>query len=117
MRHTLFDPICPAEKVISCKAKKGSDAIWEAARQLVPEERPGDFNQSLMELGATCCTPKAPGCRACPVRAACAVSKEAKRLQLPCEEHALRFPYRAEKKASKEQGPDSILKKLACTLV
>ena len=70
----------------------------------MPEERPGDFNQALMELGATCCTPKAPGCRTCPLRAACAVAREARRLQLPCEEHALRFPARAEKKAPRRQS-------------
>ena len=83
--------MCQAEiKIVYIKAKRGSDAIWEAARQLVPEARPGDFNQALMELGATCCTPKAPGCCACPVRATCAVSKKAEQLQVPCEEHALR---------------------------
>ena len=35
--------------------------------QLVPRVRPGDFNQALMELGATVCTPKNPHCCACPV--------------------------------------------------
>lgn len=105
MKRSKFNcPKCLAEKIVCTKAKRGADAIWEAARQLVPESRPGDFNQALMELGATCCTPKAPGCRACPVRAACAVSKKAEQLQIPCEEHALRFPSRAEKKASKRQS-------------
>ena len=90
------------------KAKKGAEAVWTAARQLVPDERPGDFNQALMELGATCCTPKAPACRRCPVRRACAVSEEAKQLQIPCEEHALRFPSKAEKKPSRQQGGSSM---------
>jgi len=33
---------------------------WELARGLLDVERPGDYNQALMELGATVCTPKAP---------------------------------------------------------
>ena len=33
--------------------------LWEEAERLVPTERPGDFNQALMELGATVCTPRA----------------------------------------------------------
>lgn len=42
----------------------------EAARLLDPE-RPGDFNEALMELGATVCTPKSPRCDTCPVAAHC----------------------------------------------
>jgi A/G-specific adenine glycosylase len=42
----------------------------EAAR-LVPAQRPGDFNQGLMELGATICTPRSPKCAVCPVQAHC----------------------------------------------
>ena len=38
---------------------------------LISEEKPGDFNQGLMELGATICTPKSPKCLACPVRKHC----------------------------------------------
>lgn len=41
------------------------------AADLVPATRPGDFNQALMELGATICTPRAPTCTACPVAAWC----------------------------------------------
>jgi len=45
--------------------------IWACARALIPERAPGDFNQSLMELGATVCTPKSPRCAACPVAEHC----------------------------------------------
>ncbi|MBW3554704.1 MAG: A/G-specific adenine glycosylase [Gemmatimonadetes bacterium] len=37
------------------------------ADDLVPAARPGDFNQALMELGATICTPRSPRCDTCPV--------------------------------------------------
>lgn len=48
-------------------------AAWlrERAGELVDPDRPGDFNQALMELGATVCTPRAPGCGACPLGREC----------------------------------------------
>lgn len=38
---------------------------------LVDPERPGDFNQAMMELGARVCTPKGPLCSQCPVQSHC----------------------------------------------
>ncbi len=49
--------------------------LWDLAEALVPRRRPGDFNQSLMELGATVCTPRAPGCGVCPLRRSCAARR------------------------------------------
>lgn len=46
--------------------------LWREAASLVPERAPGDFNQAMMELGATLCVPRAPDCPACPVSAGCA---------------------------------------------
>jgi len=40
---------------------------WALAEQLVQGDRPGDLNQSVMELGATVCTPRSPRCGDCPV--------------------------------------------------
>jgi A/G-specific adenine glycosylase len=48
------------------------ERFWSIATDLVRGPRPGDLNQALMELGATVCTPRAPRCGACPLRAACA---------------------------------------------
>jgi A/G-specific adenine glycosylase len=48
--------------------------LRDVAGSLVPDERPGDFNQSLMELGALICTPRAPRCTECPLRSHCAAS-------------------------------------------
>ncbi len=42
-----------------------------AAEALVPEHRPGDFAQALMDLGATVCTPLKPRCMVCPWREPC----------------------------------------------
>ncbi|VDP82018.1 unnamed protein product [Echinostoma caproni] len=41
--------------------------LWKLADQLVDLDRPGDFNQALMELGAVVCTPKQPSCTVCPL--------------------------------------------------
>ena len=41
------------------------------AQQLVDRQRPGDFNQAMMELGATICTPRTPSCTACPIETLC----------------------------------------------
>ena len=41
------------------------------AAELTPPDRPGDFNQALMELGATLCTPTSPRCLLCPAAAEC----------------------------------------------
>jgi len=46
--------------------------LWEEATRLVPRKRPGDFNQALMELGATLCAPRRPRCEQCPLSAECA---------------------------------------------
>ena len=49
-------------------AKRDIKALAEA---LVPADRPGDFAQALMDLGATICTPSRPACALCPWMAPC----------------------------------------------
>ena len=46
--------------------------LWRLAETLVPRGRAGDWNQALMDLGATVCTARVPRCPACPVRQSCA---------------------------------------------
>ena len=45
---------------------------WQHAQTLLADSRPGDFNQAMMELGATVCVPREPRCAVCPVRKWCA---------------------------------------------
>jgi A/G-specific adenine glycosylase len=52
------------------------EKVWQAAEALLDRERPGDSNQAMMELGATVCTPRAPGCLTCPVLDLCATRGE-----------------------------------------
>jgi A/G-specific adenine glycosylase len=50
--------------------------MWQAAEAWLSREHPGDFNQAMMELGATVCLPRAPVCLACPVFDFCATRGE-----------------------------------------
>jgi len=68
--------------------------VEHLAAQLVDPARPGDFNQALMELGATVCLPRNPQCLVCPLAADCKTKgehKTAPRLQMLSREvaHAL----------------------------
>jgi A/G-specific adenine glycosylase len=44
---------------------------WSSAQILLDSERPGDFNQAMMELGATLCLPDQPRCAVCPIQRFC----------------------------------------------
>ena len=57
--------------------------IEELAASLVPEERPGDHNQAVMDLGATVCVPGTPNCDACPLSAFCDAYKTGDAADLP----------------------------------
>ena len=50
--------------------REGAEA-WTRAEELLAPLHPGDWNQAMMELGATVCTPRSPQCLVCPVRQWC----------------------------------------------
>jgi len=52
------------------------EATWQLAEGLLDRVRPGDFNQAMMELGATVCLPREPKCLLCPVSDFCATRGE-----------------------------------------
>ncbi len=49
----------------------GREPLWNAAENLLDRQRPGDFNQAMMELGATLCLPGEPRCGDCPISKFC----------------------------------------------
>ncbi|PFX16397.1 adenine DNA glycosylase-like [Stylophora pistillata] len=57
--------------------------FWELAHKLVPEDRPGEFNQALMEFGATLCMPQAPQCHVCPLQKDCSALKQVVKQDTP----------------------------------
>jgi A/G-specific adenine glycosylase len=50
--------------------------IRALAKQLVSQNRPGDYAQAMMDLGATICTPRSPACPLCPVNPFCAALRQ-----------------------------------------
>ena len=72
-RHRLIETPLPAAK----------RAIRAELAPLLPGDRPGDFAQALMDLGATICTPRAPACGICPVMVDCRAQGRADIERLP----------------------------------
>jgi A/G-specific adenine glycosylase len=78
-------------RVISRLTNDASEIASPAARRRFTEEagtlldpaRPGDFNQAMMELGATVCLPRAPDCGHCPVEIFCAAHAAGTERELP----------------------------------
>ena len=67
--------------------------FWRRAAALVPERRAGDFNQSMMELGAMVCLPKQPQCPACPVRSECRAYARGRQDELPRRQQKQAIPH------------------------
>jgi len=63
---------------IAGKALAGEE-VWSEASALLSRTRPGDFNQAMMELGATVCLPRQPKCLTCPVYELCSTRGELSR--------------------------------------
>lgn len=59
--------------------------LTETARSLIPSDRPGDFNQALMDLGAGVCVPGTPDCENCPLRDLCDARAAGDMEQLPLQ--------------------------------
>ena len=57
--------------------------LWEQATRLLEPNQPGAWNEALIELGATVCTPKKPRCTACPISSDCAAFKAARVAEIP----------------------------------
>ena len=63
--------------------KGGMRVAEQLAERIVAKEDPGAWNQALMELGATICTPRSPSCATCPVSRDCRALAEGRVHELP----------------------------------
>lgn len=68
--------------------------LFKLAASLVPAKRPGDFNQALMDLGATICRTASPNCGACPLAALCLARSSGLQNDLPVTRKMPRIPHR-----------------------
>lgn len=69
------------------------ERVWALARDLVPARRPGDFNQALMELGATLCRPRTWECPDCPLGPICRAAIQGRQADLPVRRPRLPRPH------------------------
>lgn len=76
-----WDPSDPAQR----------REVGRLVDSLLPASRPGDWNEALMDLGATVCLPRQPDCAACPLAGICRAGKTGRTAQ---------FPVRLSRKAS-----------------
>ena len=56
---------------IPARSPEGEKRLWELAAEHLPPGQAGDYNQALMDLGATVCTPRNPSCLLCPLNEIC----------------------------------------------
>lgn len=73
---------------------QGKHLFQALAQELLPEHQAADFNQALMDFGATWCTPRAPRCDDCPVAVTCDALHTGRVAQLPVKEKKLKVQER-----------------------
>lgn len=61
----------------------GKRTLLALGKSVMPQTRCGEFNQALMDLGATICTPGTPGCEVCPLAASCDACRQGDTEALP----------------------------------
>ncbi|MDU5335260.1 A/G-specific adenine glycosylase [Enterococcus sp.] len=65
-------------------AKASSRTIFdEAMRKIISQTQPGDFNQAMMDLGSSICTPTNPQCEVCPIQQYCQAYQENRQAEFP----------------------------------
>ncbi|MGZ9222165.1 MAG: A/G-specific adenine glycosylase, partial [Anaerolineales bacterium] len=73
----IFDVAEPVDSTV------GEKILWQLADENLPKGQAGDYNQSLMDLGATICVPKNPRCLICPVMKLCKARQNGTQDQRP----------------------------------
>lgn len=74
--------------------RQAKPAIATAMRTMVPVERPGDFAQAMMDLGAILCTPRRPNCAVCPLAEPCLARKTGRQQDFPVKTAKREMPVR-----------------------
>lgn len=69
---------------------QGKKDFQELANQLIPEDKPGDYNQAIMEFGALQCVPKSPDCSNCPLINSCSAYADGFIELLPIKEKKIK---------------------------
>lgn len=83
----VFDVDVPA------RSTEGERRLWELAEENLPPDQAGNFNQALMDLGATICTPRQPECPDCPLKEMCEAYKLGIQEQRPVRKPRNEIPH------------------------
>jgi A/G-specific adenine glycosylase len=83
----VFDVSVPADSSL------GERALWNLAAEYLPRSKAGDYNQALMDLGATICLPKNPHCLICPVFGLCEARQKGIQDQRPVLKPTKKIPH------------------------
>ncbi|MBD1877940.1 A/G-specific adenine glycosylase [Coleofasciculus sp. FACHB-T130] len=73
---------------------KATKPLWQLSESLLDPEQPRDFNQALMDLGATICTPHNPACNRCPWMSHCRAYNLNIQSTLPMRETSSPIPHK-----------------------
>ncbi|WP_245555450.1 A/G-specific adenine glycosylase [Baaleninema simplex] len=73
---------------------KAVKSLWALSETLLDRQRPRDFNQAFMDLGATLCTPQNPACLLCPWRESCQAYNLDLQSELPMRETRNPIPHK-----------------------
>lgn len=70
---------------IEADIAKASSRVFfdEAMRKIISQTQPGDFNQAMMDLGSSICTPTSPQCEICPIQQYCQAYREKRQTDFP----------------------------------
>lgn len=96
------------EDITKAAVKKKIEALMA---QSISRKNPGDFNQAVMELGATVCTPKTPLCHECPLTKQCLAYRENKTETLPFKPPKPKVPIHSVALALVEEGGRFLIRK------
>jgi A/G-specific adenine glycosylase len=78
------------------RSSSSEKKLWGWAEALTSEERPHDYAQAIMDLGATVCTPRAPDCGACPLEPCCRARSLGLENELPRGREKRKTPIRVQ---------------------
>lgn len=68
------------------KTPEVQEKFWAWMERTIPGQNPGDFNQAMMELGATVCLPQNPDCAGCPLQLECVARRRSWQDRIPASE-------------------------------
>ena len=78
------------------RSSSSEKKLWTWAHELTPEDRPHDYAQAIMDLGATVCTPRSPDCGACPLKPCCRARSLGLENELPRGREKRKTPIRVQ---------------------